>query len=416
MVWYSYDLWNLFANHHWRDKNQSKYSHLVIVFRHVALLFLRVLSIRIQILFQIFVAALLVMLWSLFRLFLFSWLFLWLFLLVIISQIHHDYILLFCITSSIHWISLHMVVIHLQFSRSWEQKICNDSILYPCHYNNENPTYVDKKIQMRGTYIYLQLHGENPNIFLLLVSILESLQVYLFGSLAFFLYLSQGVLYKNSWAPRGRGEEKFFSYDEYTFWPLNARYFRRMPLYHMKRHCKAPLLLYYLIYMFSSLFHTKKTSPIDLFRTYLPQMVYGAVDGTVTTFAVVAGATGGELSSKTIIILGLANLFADGASMSISAYLAARSEKIWRKTPLSIALWTLAAFVIVGFTPMVPYVFDIGSFFLSCVMTGIAFFGIGLLKWFVSRTTPLFSAFQTLVLGTVAALIAYGVGVWLSGL
>lgn len=168
--------------------------------------------------------------------------------------------------------------------------------------------------------------------------------------------------------------------------------------------------------MFSSLFHTKKTSPIDLFRTYLPQMVYGAVDGTVTTFAVVAGATGGELSNKTIIILGLANLFADGASMSISAYLAARSEKVSKKTPLSIALWTLAAFIVIGFTPMVPYVFDIGSFWLSCLMTGIAFFLIGLVKWIVSETTPLFSAFQTLVLGTVAALIAYGVGVWLSGL
>jgi len=56
-------------------------------------------------------------------------------------------------------------------------------------------------------------------------------------------------------------------------------------------------------------------------------MVYGAVDGTVTTFAVVAGATGGDLSSKIIIILGLANLFADGVSMSISAYLSAKSEK-----------------------------------------------------------------------------------------
>ena len=67
----------------------------------------------------------------------------------------------------------------------------------------------------------------------------------------------------------------------------------------------------------------------------------------MTTFAVVAGATGGDLSNKTIIILGLANLFADGASMSSSAYLAAKSEKMGKKTPLSIALWTLVAFVIV---------------------------------------------------------------------
>lgn len=117
-----------------------------------------------------------------------------------------------------------------------------------------------------------------------------------------------------------------------------------------------------------------------MLKNYLPQMVYGAVDGTVTTFAVVAGATGGDLSSKTIIILGLANLFADGASMSISAYLAAKSEKVGKKTPLSIALWTLVAFIIIGFIPLVPYVFDVGSFQMSCLVTGIAFFGIGVSK------------------------------------
>jgi VIT1/CCC1 family predicted Fe2+/Mn2+ transporter len=168
--------------------------------------------------------------------------------------------------------------------------------------------------------------------------------------------------------------------------------------------------------MFTFLFRKKKNSVTDVFRNYLPQMVYGAVDGTVTTFAVVAGATGGDLSSKIIIILGLANLFADGASMSISAYLSAKSEKMGKKTPLSIALWTLVAFIIVGFIPLIPYVFDVGSFRLSCIMTGIAFFGIGALKGYVAKHGWLFSAVQTLALGTVAALIAYYVGVWLAGI
>lgn len=153
-----------------------------------------------------------------------------------------------------------------------------------------------------------------------------------------------------------------------------------------------------------------------MFRHYLPQMVYGAVDGTVTTFAVVAGATGGNLSSATIIILWLANLFADGASMSISAYLAAKSEKLGNKSPLSIALWTLAAFIVVGFIPMIPYVFDVGSFQLSCLMTGVAFVGIGLLKWYLSRASMIASGLQTLALGTIAAVIAYSVGAWLAGI
>lgn len=163
-------------------------------------------------------------------------------------------------------------------------------------------------------------------------------------------------------------------------------------------------------------FFRKKPTYWELLRNYLPQMVYGAVDGTVTTFAVVAGATGWNLSSATIIILWLANLFADGASMSISAYLAAKSEKLGKKSPLSIALWTLAAFIVVGFIPMIPYVFDVGSFTLSCLMTGIAFAVIGLLKGYLSHASMISSGLQTLALGTVAALIAYGVGAWLAGI
>jgi vacuolar iron transporter family protein len=148
-------------------------------------------------------------------------------------------------------------------------------------------------------------------------------------------------------------------------------------------------------------------------------MVYGAVDGTVTTFAIVAGATGGDLTSATIIILGFANLFADGVSMSVSAYLSARSDTSTSsvsKNPFSIALWTLVSFIGIGFIPLMPFVFGIGTFTLSCMLTGIAFLFIGSMKGLVSRTSIPFSALQTLALGTLAALIAYGVGAWLSGL
>lgn len=63
------------------------------------------------------------------------------------------------------------------------------------------------------------------------------------------------------------------------------------------------------------------------FETYLGELVYGAIDGTVTTFAVVAGAAGAGLSAKIILILGFANLIADGFSMSVGAYLSSQSEK-----------------------------------------------------------------------------------------
>ncbi len=60
---------------------------------------------------------------------------------------------------------------------------------------------------------------------------------------------------------------------------------------------------------------------------YVGDVVYGALDGIITTFAVVAGAAGAGLSSGVIIVLGFANLIADGISMSVGNYLSLKSEK-----------------------------------------------------------------------------------------
>lgn len=66
-------------------------------------------------------------------------------------------------------------------------------------------------------------------------------------------------------------------------------------------------------------------------RFYLKDFIYGAIDGAVTTFAVVAGVAGAGLSSSVIIILGIANLLADGFSMAISNYLGTRAENDLRE-------------------------------------------------------------------------------------
>jgi VIT1/CCC1 family predicted Fe2+/Mn2+ transporter len=62
------------------------------------------------------------------------------------------------------------------------------------------------------------------------------------------------------------------------------------------------------------------------YDAYLGEFVYGGIDGCVTTFAVVAGAVGAGLDSAIIIILGFANLLADGFAMSVGAYLSSKSE------------------------------------------------------------------------------------------
>lgn len=55
--------------------------------------------------------------------------------------------------------------------------------------------------------------------------------------------------------------------------------------------------------------------------------MYGAIDGAVTTFAIVAGVAGADLSDSVIVILGFANLFADGFSMAASNFLGTRAEQ-----------------------------------------------------------------------------------------
>lgn len=60
---------------------------------------------------------------------------------------------------------------------------------------------------------------------------------------------------------------------------------------------------------------------------YIGQAVYGASDGIVTTFAAISGVAGASLDPKVAVIVGLANLFADGLSMAIGDYLSEKSEK-----------------------------------------------------------------------------------------
>lgn len=71
------------------------------------------------------------------------------------------------------------------------------------------------------------------------------------------------------------------------------------------------------------------------FATYFKEVIYGGIDGIVTTFAVVAGFSGAALSNETttqltfvtVLLFGLANLFADGVSMGLGNFLSVRSDQ-----------------------------------------------------------------------------------------
>lgn len=229
-----------------------------------------------------------------------------------------------------------------------------------------------------------------------------------------------------------------------------------------------------------------------ILKDHLVQFVYGATDGTVTTFAVVAGAFGAGLDIRIVIILGFANLVGDGFSMGASSYLSARSElqqklnainhykhqikqnketiyrsvrryfstnydmsgKVLdevtetalknenklvhlllkeqfgadgieksRKSALVPAIATFVSFFIVGLVPLLPYVIglyvEVNSgmlFSASLIATFLCFSGIGFLRGKLTDISKLRTSTETVLLGVIAASLAYACGTLLENI
>ncbi len=221
---------------------------------------------------------------------------------------------------------------------------------------------------------------------------------------------------------------------------------------------------------------------------YLGPVVYGGLDGIVTTFAIVSGVAGAALGADVVLILGLANLFADGVSMATGAFLSARSENEYyhrlrerqrqeveccreseraeleqllrergyrlgearrmasiqsrdeqrlvdammvlevgllpeERQPLLIGLATLLAFIVAGVVPLVVFLLglflpiDAQAFFpITTVLTAITLFALGAARVLVTERDWLRSGLEMLVVGGLAAGVAFLVGYLLRGL
>ena len=163
---------------------------------------------------------------------------------------------------------------------------------------------------------------------------------------------------------------------------------------------------------------------------YIQDIVYGGIDGIVTTFAVVSGAAGAILARYVVIILGLANLFADGISMGIGNFLSLRAKQDWEKdgeetAPISSGkaalhgCMTFTSFVIFGAIPIAPYIVNVPQeirFQVAVFSTGIALALLGVLRSWVTKERAVVGAVELMMLGAVCAGVAYFVGVLLRGL
>jgi VIT1/CCC1 family predicted Fe2+/Mn2+ transporter len=160
--------------------------------------------------------------------------------------------------------------------------------------------------------------------------------------------------------------------------------------------------------------------PATGFGHYLRDVVYGALDGVITTLAVIAGAAGAHLEPRVGIILGLANLVADGLSMGASNYLGLKSEleqanhSIAAEAPWRHGLATAAAFATVGAVPLAGYavapVLGVSVLPVAGVLAAAALLVAGAVRAPFVRKRAWVSAGEMLVIGGAATLAAYAVG------
>ena len=159
-------------------------------------------------------------------------------------------------------------------------------------------------------------------------------------------------------------------------------------------------------------------------RHYLPDLVYGANDGIITTFAVVCGVVGADLSLRVILILGFANLVADGFSMGASNFLSRRSyadaaERADGPEALRHGAATTFGFLVAGTVPLVAYLAplpDTRRFPAAIVLTVTTLYAVGALRALVTKLGWVRSGAEMLFVGAAAAAVAFAIGALASAL
>lgn len=154
---------------------------------------------------------------------------------------------------------------------------------------------------------------------------------------------------------------------------------------------------------------------------FLAEFANGSMDGIITTFSIIAGAIGGDLSRNVILILGLSNVLSDGYSFGAARYIGSKIEieqgLLSGKTALQSSIAIFLSFVAVGILPLIPFIINGESsegmkkaIKASFVIALILFIVIGLIKGY-TMNQPLFkNALETFYVGSSAALIAFIIG------
>jgi vacuolar iron transporter family protein len=168
--------------------------------------------------------------------------------------------------------------------------------------------------------------------------------------------------------------------------------------------------------------HVEPHGLVPIARHYIRDVIYGANDGIITTFAVVAGVAGGGISPSAVLIVGAANLAADGLSMGVGNYLSIRAHESARAAeqlpeeearPWRHGTATFLAFVVAGAIPLMPYLIaglSTQRFILSGLLTFAALFAIGAARSAVTTGRWWITGLEMLSLGLIVAAAGYAAG------
>ena len=141
----------------------------------------------------------------------------------------------------------------------------------------------------------------------------------------------------------------------------------------------------------------------------------GGVDGVISSFAITAGSNAGSLSTRSVLIVGVSSVFADGLSMGVSEFLSHTNGKEVQTSPWILGLSCFASFVSCGAVPVLTYFASEGSLLSTSMFSLVTLMLLGAARSRHAREPILLSIAQTTLLGSAAGAVAYTVGVAVRG-
>ena len=168
-----------------------------------------------------------------------------------------------------------------------------------------------------------------------------------------------------------------------------------------------------------------------MIKTLVPNIIYGGLDGIITTFSIVMGSVGSGLSPQVALILGLSNVVADGFSMGVASYESV-IEPTFKHQEIYKGFTTFLAFVILGMIPLLSLVylmyrkpkninFNHTNIRNIITLTLVSFLIVGILKSHFKDTDKnkkqkIKTVILTLISGSFAGLISYLIGHYLKNI